>query len=72
MENDLYEILGVAKDASQQDIKRAYRRLAKENHPDLHPDDTVKEETFKRVSAAYEVLSDDEKRATYDLSLIHI
>ncbi len=66
MENDLYEILGVAKDASQQDIKRAYRRLAKENHPDLHPDDTVKEETFKRVSAAYEVLSDDEKRATYD------
>jgi molecular chaperone DnaJ len=66
MENDLYEILGVAKDASQQDIKRAYRRLAKENHPDLHPGDAEKEEQFKRISAAYEVLSDEEKRATYD------
>ncbi len=66
MSTDLYEILGVARDASAKDIKRAYHKLAKENHPDLHPDDTEKEERFKQVSAAYEVLSDAEKRATYD------
>ncbi len=66
MSTDLYEILGVARDASQQDIKRAYRKLAKEYHPDRNPDNPEAEETFKKISTAYEVLSDSEKRDAYD------
>lgn len=63
---DLYEILGVAKDASAEDIKKAYRKLAMKHHPDRNPDDKAAEEKFKEVQAAYEVLSDDQKRAAYD------
>jgi molecular chaperone DnaJ len=63
---DLYEILGVTKEASEEDIKRAYRRLAREYHPDVNPDPAA-EERFKEVSAAYEILSDPQKRQQYDL-----
>ena len=63
---DYYEVLGVSKDASADDIKRAYRKLAKMYHPDMHPGDTEAEEKFKEANEAYEVLSDDEKREKYD------
>jgi len=63
---DYYEVLGVSKDASEADIKKAYRRMAKENHPDLHPGDKECEARFKEANEAYEVLSDAEKRAKYD------
>ncbi len=62
---DLYEILGVARDSSGDDIKKAYRRLAREHHPDVNPDPAA-EERFKEVSAAYEILSDPQKRQQYD------
>lgn len=55
---DYYEVLGVAKDASDADIKKAYRQLAKQYHPDLHPGDTECEARFKEVAEAYAVLSD--------------
>ena len=61
---DYYAVLGVARDASSDDIKRAYRKLAREFHPDLNPGS---EEQFKQVAQAYEVLSDPEKRSRYDL-----
>jgi molecular chaperone DnaJ len=64
---DYYEILGVPRNASKEDIKRAYRRLAKKYHPDLNKDNPKEaEEKFKELSEAYEVLMDDEKRALYD------
>ena len=63
---DYYEVLGVDKKASQEEIKRAYRKLAKECHPDLHPNDKTAEERFKELNEANEVLSDPEKRAKYD------
>ncbi len=63
---DYYEILGVAKDASAEDIKKAYRKITKANHPDLHPGDKECEERFKEANEAYEVLSDEEKRQKYD------
>lgn len=66
MAEDLYQILGVARDASQADIKKAHRKLALKFHPDKNPDDDVAKEKFKRVQEAYDVLSDDEKRAAYD------
>jgi len=65
-EKDLYQILGVAKNASSQDIKKAYRALARELHPDKNKGDKVREEKFKAVSEANDVLSDEKKRAEYD------
>ena len=61
-----YEILGVTKDASVEDIKRAYRKLARQYHPDLNPGDKVAEDKFKDIGEAYEILSDEEKKAQYD------
>lgn len=63
---DLYEVLGVQKGASAEEIKKAYRKLAMKHHPDRNPDDPSAEEKFKEVQAAYEVLSDDQKRGAYD------
>jgi DnaJ-class molecular chaperone len=63
---DPYKVLGVAKDASADQIKSAYRKLARGLHPDLHPDDKQAEDRFKRVSAAYDLLSDPAKKARYD------
>ncbi len=66
VKKDLYEILGVSPDASEEEIKRAYRRLARKYHPDLHPGDKEAEERFKEINEAYEILSDPQKRAEYD------
>jgi len=66
MEQDLYSVLGVSRQASDDEIRQAYRRLAKENHPDLHPGDKQAEDKFKRVSAAFAILGDPDKRKRYD------
>ena len=63
---DLYEILEVPRNASQEDIKKAYRKLVHQYHPDSHPGDKDIEEKFKKINAAYSVLNDPEKRAKYD------
>lgn len=63
---DLYSILEVSRDASAEEIKRSYRRLARQSHPDANPDDPEAEARFKELAAAYEVLSDPNKRANYD------
>ena len=66
MTKDYYEILGVNKKASQEEIKKAYRRLAKKYHPDTNQGDKAAEERFKEVSQAADVLGDSEKRKQYD------
>lgn len=66
MDTDLYKVLGVKRTASDDEIRQAYRRLAKENHPDLHPGDKAAEDKFKRISAAFAILGDPEKRRRYD------
>lgn len=63
---DYYEVLGVARNAEEAEIKKAYRKLALKYHPDKNPDDTAAEEKFKEAAEAYEVLSDAQKRAQYD------
>ncbi len=63
---DPYDVLGVARDSTEADIKKAYRTLAKELHPDLNPNDPIVEQRFKEVSQAYNLLSDKEKRAQFD------
>ena len=63
---DYYEVLGVDKNAGADDIKRAYRQLAKKYHPDMNPGDAEAEARFKEVNEAYAVLSDEEKKAKYD------
>ncbi len=63
---DYYEVLGVDKGATAEELKKAYRKLARQYHPDANPDDPSAEEKFKEVAEAYEVLNDEQKRATYD------
>jgi len=64
--NDYYEVLGVQRDASQEEVKSAFRKLARETHPDANPDDPAAENRFRAIAEAYEVLSDPQKRARYD------
>ena len=63
---DYYEVLGVARDADEDTIKKAYRKLAMKHHPDRSAGDKASEEKFKEVKEAYEVLTDEQKRAAYD------
>ena len=65
-QNDFYDILGVSRDASEAEIKKAYRKLAIKYHPDKNPGDKEAEEKFKEISAAFEILKDEEKRRKYD------
>jgi len=66
MQQDYYKVLGVVRNASAQEIDEAYRRLVRENHPDLHPGDKRKEETLRKVNEAYQVLGNPAKRKEYD------
>ncbi|MFZ7089925.1 DnaJ C-terminal domain-containing protein [Primorskyibacter sp. 2E233] len=66
MPNDPYEALGLSKSATAEEIKKAYRKLVRTSHPDLHPDDPEAEARFKAISTAYEILKDPETRARYD------
>src|SRR5207244_9518977 len=63
---DFYKILGVKKDAKPEEIKKAYRRLARKYHPDVNPGDKAAEDRFKQMSEAFDVLSDPKKRKVYD------
>src|SRR5437899_9364814 len=63
---DYYEVLGVGRSATEEEVKRAYRKLAVKFHPDKKPDDTHAEEKFKELGEAYDVLMDADKRAAYD------
>src|ERR1041385_5398724 len=63
---DYYEVLGVKRDATDEQIRQAYRKLARKHHPDVNPGDKVAEDKFKEINEANEVLSDPEKRKRYD------
>src|ERR1019366_3787030 len=65
-QKDYYAILGVSRDAKPEEIRKAYRHLARKHHPDVNPGNKAAEEKFKEFSAAYEVLSDEKKRKIYD------
>ena len=66
MRRDPYQVLGLAREADEQEIKKTFRRLARELHPDVNRHDPEAEEKFKEAAEAYEILSDAERRATYD------
>src|SRR5262249_19565728 len=66
MPQDLYELLGVSRTASDDEIQKAYRKLARQWHPDRNPGDKAAEDKFKDIAGAYEILSDKQKRAQYD------
>src|SRR5688572_961309 len=66
MDEDYYKTLGISRSATQDDIKKAYRDLARKLHPDLNPDDKKAKQKFQQVQSAYEVLNDPEKRELYD------
>src|SRR5947207_12900690 len=66
MSEDYYATLGVSRGASQDEIQKAYRKLAKKFHPDMNPDDKAAQKRFKEVQQAYDVLSDEKKRKMYD------
>lgn len=72
MRTDPYDILGVKPDASEKDIRSAFRKLAKKYHPDLNPGDKQAEDAFKEISLAHEILGDEDKRALFDRGLIDI
>ena len=63
---DFYQVLGIKRDAKPEEIKKAYRRLARKYHPDVNPGDKAAEERFKRITEAHEILSDEKKRKVYD------
>src|SRR5215469_8804662 len=65
-QQDYYQTLGVEKSASAEDIRKAYRKLARKHHPDLNPGDKAAEDRFKKVQEAYDVLSDSKKKQMYD------
>ncbi|NBO56703.1 MAG: molecular chaperone DnaJ, partial [Actinobacteria bacterium] len=65
-EKDYYAVLGVPQNASAKDITKSYRKLARQYHPDTNPNNAAAEEKFKEISAAYDVLGDDDKRREYD------
>ncbi len=66
MAESLYDLLGVKQGAASDEIRKAYRKLARKHHPDVNPDNATSEDAFKKISSAYEVLSDDKRRAAYD------
>ncbi|MFZ1991921.1 MAG: J domain-containing protein [Alphaproteobacteria bacterium] len=70
MAKDPYKVLGVQRTATQDELRKAYRKLAKQYHPDVNPDDKAAEENFKAVTAAYDLLSDEKKRAQFDAGAI--
>src|SRR3954470_4272835 len=70
MMRDPYEVLGVAKNASEADIKKAFRGLAKKHHPDKHAGDAAAQKKFQEISAAYDILGDKDKRAQFDAGAI--
>src|SRR5208282_5082315 len=65
-QKDYYQTLGVARDAGEDDIRKAYRRLARKHHPDLNPGDKAAEERFKKVQEAYDILSEPKKKEMYE------
>src|SRR2546430_11061473 len=67
VKRDYYEVLGVGRQASPEELKRAFRKIAMDSHPDRNPDDAVAHERFKEASEAYTVLSDPDRRRSYDL-----